>query len=123
MPALAPRLWELKTALRSRRHQVQGAWVLGSCVSAEGVQVVGEVGEGELDLVAAAESGTDLVQQAVAARDQNCAGIRAHIRTERSSVAEELNAAGYGARSKVIDENAGVTGGDHIELRAVRGGE
>src|ERR1700722_16460349 len=115
--------WEPRTALGSGDYQVQGAWVLVSRVGAEGVQVVGQVGEGELDLVAAAEAGADFVQQAVVACDQDCAGIRAHIRTERSGVAKEFNAAGYGARSKVIDEDAGVTGGDNVELRAVRGGE
>ena len=107
--------------LATTRFKVHGAWVGGE--GAEGVQVVGQVGEWKLDLVAAAEAGADLVQQAIAARDQNCAGIGADIRADGSGVADEFNAAGHGAGAEIVDQDAGVAGGDDVELRAVGGGE
>ena len=63
------------------------------------------------------------MQQAVAAGDQDGAGVGADIGADGSGVADEFDAAGHRSGAEIVDQDAGVIGGDNIELRAVGGGE
>src|SRR5580658_10929349 len=64
----------LQLPLRSDGHQTQAAGAGGRSGRAEGVQVIRQAGEADLNLVAAAHGGGDDVQQAIAACDHNGAG-------------------------------------------------
>ena len=89
-------------ALRFDGYHVQGAGALAGREGAEGVQVVGQAGERELDLVVAAEGGADLVQHAVAARDDDGAGVDEHVGADRSGISEQRNA-GDVAGGEIVD--------------------
>ena len=70
-----PRTVQDETAFTAGQEPTYGAGAGRGSDGAEGVQVVGQVGERDLDLVAAAEAGADGVHQAVAAGDHNCSGV------------------------------------------------
>ena len=63
------------------------------------------------------------MQQVIAAGDQNGAGVDTYIRADRSGVADEFNAASDGAGAEIVDQDAGVTSCDNVELLAVGRGE
>src|SRR5438270_6082676 len=74
--------------LRPHRDFIQCARACCRSERAEGIQEIRQVGERELDLIAAAKRSGDLVQQAIAAGNYYCPGIDRHIRAYRSRISQ-----------------------------------
>ena len=94
-------------------YQVEGAGAGGRGDRAEGIQAVGDVGERELELIAAAEGGVDGVEQAVTASNDNRAGVWRHVGAEGRGVSHKFDA-GDSASTKIVDKNTGVRGGSDV---------